>query len=69
MKSSDPLLEAWRKTLARKGDTPAIFDTNGAALRSFRQIEEEARANFPESVVVSDLDHFVVSRTAEPEGA
>jgi len=43
MKSSDPLLEAWRKTLARKGDTSAIFDTNGAALRSFRQIEEEAR--------------------------
>ena len=43
MKSSDPLLGAWQKTLARKGDTPAIFDTNGAALRSFRQIEEEAR--------------------------
>ena len=27
-----------------------------------RQIEEEARAVFPDSVVVSDLDHFVVSR-------
>ena len=44
MKSLDPLLEAWGQTLARKGDAPAIFDTAGEILRTFRGIEEHARA-------------------------
>lgn len=42
MKSADPLLAAWQETLTRKGNAPAIFDTNNATLRSFRQIEERA---------------------------
>ena len=44
MKTSDPLLEAWQATLARKGDAPAIFNASGATLRTFRQIDEQACA-------------------------
>jgi long-chain acyl-CoA synthetase len=44
MKTADPLLAAWQETLGRKGDAPAIFETSGATLRSFRQIEEQAGA-------------------------
>jgi long-chain acyl-CoA synthetase len=44
MKSEDPLLAAWDKTLARKGDMPAILNTAGQVLRTFRGIEENARA-------------------------
>jgi acyl-CoA synthetase (AMP-forming)/AMP-acid ligase II len=44
MKSDDPLLAAWGKILARKDDAPAIFNTRGEVLRTFRQIEEDARA-------------------------
>lgn len=44
MKSDDPLLLAWEETLARKGDKPAIFNTAGEVLRTFRGIEEQARA-------------------------
>jgi long-chain acyl-CoA synthetase len=43
MKSQDPLLAAWDETLARKGDTPAIFDTSGEVLRTFQGIEQRAR--------------------------
>jgi len=43
MKSSDPLIEAWEKTLARKRDAPAIFATSGEVLRSFGQIEHGTR--------------------------
>jgi acyl-CoA synthetase (AMP-forming)/AMP-acid ligase II len=43
MKSRDPLLTAWNETVARKGDLPAIFATNGKVLRTFRDIEERAR--------------------------
>jgi long-chain acyl-CoA synthetase len=43
MKSEDVLLGAWRRTLARKGDAPAIFDTRGEVLRTFAQIEERSR--------------------------
>jgi long-chain acyl-CoA synthetase len=39
MKSQDALLTAWEATLARKGDGPAIFDTRGGVLRTFREIE------------------------------
>jgi long-chain acyl-CoA synthetase len=44
MKSEDPLLAAWEETLSRKGDAPAIFNTAGEVLRTFRQIEEHVRA-------------------------
>jgi len=44
MKSEDPLLAAWDETLARKGDLPAILNTAGQVLRTFRGIEEHARA-------------------------
>jgi Acyl-CoA synthetases (AMP-forming)/AMP-acid ligases II len=44
MKSSDPLLEAWERTVAQKRDAPAIFSTSGEVLRTFRGIEEHARA-------------------------
>src|SRR5438552_11621826 len=43
MKSEDPLLVAWEEMLARKGDAPAIFNTAGEVLRTFRGIEEHAR--------------------------
>ena len=43
MKSGDPLLVAWEKTLSRKGDQPAIFNPTGQIARTFRQIEERAR--------------------------
>src|SRR4029453_784617 len=43
MKSSDPLLSAWVKTLARKRDAPAIFAPSGEVLRTFGEIEERTR--------------------------
>src|SRR2546423_12552175 len=43
MKSDDALLIAWEKTLARKGDAPAIFDTRGKVQRTFCDIENRAR--------------------------
>ena len=43
MKSDDALLAAWEETLARKGDAPAIFDTRGEVLRTFRDVESRAR--------------------------
>jgi acyl-CoA synthetase (AMP-forming)/AMP-acid ligase II len=43
MKSEEPLLDAWDKTLARKGDMPAILGSAGEIARTFRQIEERAR--------------------------
>lgn len=42
MKPNDILLERWAEVLARKGDLPAIFDTAGNVIRTFRQIEDEA---------------------------
>ena len=44
MKSADPLLAAWDQTLLRKNDQPAIFSAAGEVLRTFRAIEEQARA-------------------------
>jgi acyl-CoA synthetase (AMP-forming)/AMP-acid ligase II len=49
MKSSDPLLEAWEKTLARKRDAAAIFATSGQVLRTFDEIERRTR-DFLESI-------------------
>jgi long-chain acyl-CoA synthetase len=43
MKSSDPLLKAWEKTLARQRDAAAIFATTGEALRTFDDVEQRAR--------------------------
>jgi long-chain acyl-CoA synthetase len=43
MKSADPLLEAWEKTLARKHDAPGIFATSGDVLRTFSEIEQRTR--------------------------
>jgi long-chain acyl-CoA synthetase len=43
MKSSDPLLKAWGKTLARKRDAAAIFAASGEVLRTFDEIEQRAR--------------------------
>jgi len=40
MKSSDPLLKAWKETLARKRDGPAVFATSGQVLRRFDEIEQ-----------------------------
>ena len=44
MKRDDPLLLAWQTTISRKGDDAAIFDATGRIARSFRDIEEHARA-------------------------
>jgi len=40
----DVLLAAWGETLARKRDAPAIFNTDGKVIRTFREIEEAAQA-------------------------
>jgi long-chain acyl-CoA synthetase len=43
MKSSDPLLAAWRRTVGRAKDLPAIFNTRGEVVRKFSDIEDRAR--------------------------
>jgi long-chain acyl-CoA synthetase len=43
MKSSDPLLASWRRTVGRAKDLPAIFNTRGEVVRKFSEIEERAR--------------------------
>jgi acyl-CoA synthetase (AMP-forming)/AMP-acid ligase II len=43
MKSEDPLLAAWDKTLSQKNDQPAILGSTSQIARTFRQIEERAR--------------------------
>jgi Acyl-CoA synthetases (AMP-forming)/AMP-acid ligases II len=52
MKLDDALLAEWEKTVARKGDAAAILDTRGEVLRTFDDIEKQARA------LESDLDAF-----------
>src|SRR5437763_2369013 len=44
MKAHDPLLEAWQRTVSRKRDGAAVFDSTGKIARSFRDVEEGARA-------------------------
>ena len=39
MKSSDGLLAAWKQTVARAKDSPAIFNTRGEVVRRFLDIE------------------------------
>lgn len=43
MKSTDPLLIAWEKTLAEKGDAPAILAATGEVSRTFNDIEQQGR--------------------------
>src|SRR5437016_12101983 len=43
MKSTDPLLNAWRQTLRRAKDGPAIVNTCGDVLQKFAGVEERAR--------------------------
>ena len=42
MKSPDPLLNAWRQTLRRAKEGPAILNTCGEILRKFADVEERA---------------------------
>ena len=42
MKSIDPLLNAWRQTLRRAKDGPAIVNTCGEVLRKFADVEKRA---------------------------
>ena len=42
MKSTDPLLNAWRQTLRRAKDRPAIVNTCGEVLRKFADVEKRA---------------------------
>src|SRR5947209_20446714 len=42
MKSTDPLLNAWRQTLRRAKDGPAIVNTCGEVLRKFVDVEKRA---------------------------
>jgi long-chain acyl-CoA synthetase len=44
MKSVDPLLVAWQRTLSVKGDCAAVFDPAGGIARTFSAIEERAGA-------------------------
>jgi long-chain acyl-CoA synthetase len=43
MKPKDKLPERWEAILAQKGDAPAILDTRGEVVCSFKQIEDRAR--------------------------
>src|SRR5436309_10462049 len=59
MKARDPLLAAWQSTVSRKGGDAAVFDSTGKIARSFRDVEENARAfytkidAFPAGAVVA----------------
>jgi long-chain acyl-CoA synthetase len=43
MKSTDALVAAWRQTVGRAKDAPAIFNASGQVVRKFSEIEEHAR--------------------------
>jgi long-chain acyl-CoA synthetase len=42
MKSSDPLLAAWRRTVGGAKDSPAILNTHGEVVRKFSEIDARA---------------------------
>src|SRR5947208_6728761 len=42
MKSTDALIAAWRQTIGRAKDAPAIFNARGQVVRKFSEIEERA---------------------------
>ena len=60
MKSSDHLLEAWEKTVARKCDTPAILATSGEVRRTFGDIERDARKLLQRLDVLAEGSVFAV---------
>ncbi len=41
--AADALIETWTQTLARRASDAAIYDTGGDVLRTFAQIDDEAR--------------------------
>src|SRR6266513_2683710 len=43
MKSTDALLDAWRQTLCRAKDAPAILNTHGQVTRKFVDVDDRAR--------------------------
>src|SRR5437899_605624 len=43
MKSTDALTAAWRQTIGRADEAPAILNTRGQVVRKFSEIEERAR--------------------------
>jgi acyl-CoA synthetase (AMP-forming)/AMP-acid ligase II len=43
MKPKDVLLQRWEAILAQKGDAPAIFNTRGQVVQTFRGIDDRAR--------------------------
>ena len=49
MKPKDALFERWTEVLAQKGESPAIFNTRGEVVLSFRQIDEHSR-NFESKI-------------------
>lgn len=53
MKTGDPLLTAWAKTLRRRRNAPAIFDTQGQVLCSFGEVEARSRRH--ENDTLGDL--------------
>ena len=58
MKSDDALLIAWDETLARKREAAAIFDTSGEVLRSFADIQQQAR-DFADQIEMFDPNRVV----------
>lgn len=48
MKQKDILLDRWEEIAARKGDLPAVLNTAGETVRTFRQIEARSRDFEPE---------------------
>jgi len=65
MKSSDPLLAAWRRTVARAKDLPAIFNTRGEVVRKFSEIEERAR-DFEKEKAAADFPRIRMFTVALP---
>src|SRR5437868_4594658 len=49
MKPKDALLERWKTILAQKSDLPAIFNTRGEVVRTFRESDNHAR-NFESKI-------------------
>ena len=60
MKSSDPLLEAWEKTVARKRGAAAVFATSGEVLRTFGEIEQRTHDLLPSSDVLHEREVLAV---------
>ncbi|MEN3370703.1 MAG: long-chain acyl-CoA synthetase [Verrucomicrobiota bacterium] len=65
MKSDDALLAAWEETLARNEDAPAIFDTRGEVLRTFREVESRAQAL--ESKIAHDAGIYPIDIGNHPD--